>query len=49
MLLFCLWLLPAPMDYKPLAQEIMVLHKEFCFPYFEPHATLFCGETPLKE
>ena len=47
MLYFCLWLMPAPMDYKPLAQEIVVLEKKFGFPHFEPHATLFCGETLL--
>ena len=43
--LFCIWLIPAPVDYKPLSQEILSLAEQFGFHYFEPHTTLFCGKT----
>ena len=43
--LFCIWLIPAPADYKSLSQEILNLAEQFGFHYFEPHTTLFCGET----
>lgn len=43
-LLFCIWLIPAPADYKTLSQEILGLSKQFGFPNFEPHTTLFCGQ-----
>lgn len=44
-LLFCIWLIPAPADYKTYSQEILGLTRQFGFPYFEPHITLFCGQT----
>jgi hypothetical protein len=46
-LLFCIWLIPAPMDYKPFSQKILSLATQFSFPYFEPHTTLFCGKKKI--